>query len=218
VKSDLQLKSDVSDELAWDPSINATNIGVAVKDGVVTLSGHLDTFAEKHAAERGVRRVSGVRGIALDLDVKLAPGHQRSDSEIAEAATVALRLNSLVPDGKVKVEVEDGWITLTGEVDWRYQFASAEQCLRSLTGVRGLFNQITIKPRVKGDDITRQIAAALTRQAAREARHIDVEVDGAVVTLTGKVRSMAEHDAAVGVAFSARGVSRVIDHLQVAIP
>ena len=155
MKTDLQLKSDVADELAWDPSINATNIGVAVKDGVVTLSGHLDTFAEKHAAERAVRRVAGVRGIALDLDVKLAPGHQRSDSEIAQAATAALHLNSLVPDGKVKVEVEDGWITLTGEVDWRYQFASAEQCIRPLTGVRGLFNQITIKPRVKGDDITR---------------------------------------------------------------
>ena len=215
MKSDLQLKADVSDELAWDPAINATNIGVAVKDGVVTLSGHLDTFAEKHAAERAVRRVSGVRGIALDLDVKLAPEHQRGDPEIALAATTALRLNSLVPDGKVKVEVEDGWVTLTGEVDWGYQFTSAEQCIRPLAGVRGLFNRVTVKPRVKTRDIASQIESALKRHATREARHIGIEVDGAVVTLNGKVHSMAEHDAALGVAFSAPGVSRVIDHLQV---
>jgi len=215
MKSDLQLKADVSDELAWDPAINATNIGVAVKDGVVTLSGHLDSFAEKHAAERAVRRVSGVRGIALDLDVKLAPEHRRGDPEIALAATTALRLNSLVPDGKVKVEVEDGWVTLTGEVDWGYQFTSAEQCIRPLAGVRGLFNRVTVKPRVKTSDIASQIESALKRQAAREARHIGIEVDGGVVTLNGQVHSMAEHDAALGVAFSAPGVSRVIDHLQV---
>jgi len=106
MKSDIQLKADVTAELAWDPAINATDIGVMVKDGVVTLAGHLDTFAEKHAAEHAVRRVSGVRGIALDLDVKLAPEHKRSDSEIAQAAITALRLNSSVPDGKVKVEVD----------------------------------------------------------------------------------------------------------------
>lgn len=215
MKSDLQLKADVADELAWDRSVNAAHVGVAVKEGVVTLSGHLESFAEKHAAERAARRVAGVRGIALDLDVKPTSGHQRSDSEIAQAATAALRLNSLVPDGKVKVEVEDGWVTLTGEVDWRYQFASAEQCVRPLAGVRGLFNQVTIRPRVQGDDIARQIAAALARQAEREARHIGIDVDGAIVTLSGKVHSMAEHDAAVGVAFSVRGVSRVIDRLQV---
>jgi osmotically-inducible protein OsmY len=215
VKSDLQLKSDVDDELAWDPSINATNIGVAVKDGVVTLSGHLDTFAEKHAAERAVRRVSGVRGIALDLEVKLPSSAQRSDSEIALAATAALGLNSLVPAGKVQVQVENGWVTLTGEVDWGYQFASAEQSIRPLPGVRGLFNRIAIKPRVDGKDIGAQIAAALTRQAMREARHIDIKVEGGVVTLSGRVHSMAEHDAAIGVAFSTKGVSHVVDHLQV---
>src|SRR6478752_5816140 len=118
MKSDTQLKADVTEELEWNPAINATNIGVMVKDGLVTLAGHLDTFAEKHAVERAVRRVAGVRGIALDLDVKLAKEHKRSDSEVAQAAIMALRLNSLVPDGKVKVEVEDGWVTLTGEVDW----------------------------------------------------------------------------------------------------
>lgn len=215
MKTDAQLKADVTDELAWDAAINATNIGVMIKDGVVTLTGHLDSFAEKHAVERAVRRVGGVRGIAMELDVKLSPAHERSDSEIAQAAADALRLNSLLPAGKVQVEVENGWVTLTGEVDWGYQFASAEQCIRPLAGVRGLFNQITIKPRVKGDDIAKQITAALTRQAVREAKHIGIEVEGGVVTLSGKVHSMAEHDAAVGVAFSAHGVSRVVDHLQV---
>jgi osmotically-inducible protein OsmY len=215
MKSDRQLRSDISEELAWDPAVNATYIGVAVNEGVVTLTGHLDTFAEKHAAERAVRRVAGVRAIAVELDVKLSPEHQRSDSEIAQAAAAALRLNSLVPQGTVTVEVENGWVTLSGEVDWNYQFASAEQCVQPLAGVRGLFNEITIKPRVKEGDIVKQISAALTRHAAREARHIGIEVDGAVVTLSGKVDSLAEHDAAMGVAFAARGVARVVDHLQV---
>jgi len=215
MKSDMELKADVAAELAWDPAINATNIGVMVKDGVVTLAGHLDKYAEKHAVERAVRRVSGVRAIALDLDVRLSPQHTRSDFEIAQAAAAAIRLNSLVPDGKVKVEVEDGWITLTGQVDWGYQFASIEQCLRPLAGVRGITNSVKIKPRVQGKDIAAQIKAALTRHAEREARHIDIEVEGAVVTLSGKVHSMAEHDAALGVAYSAKGVSRVVDQLQV---
>jgi osmotically-inducible protein OsmY len=215
MKSDIELKADVAAELTWDPAINATNIGVMVKNGVVTLAGHLDTYAEKHAVERAVRRVSGVRAIALDLDVKLAPEHVRSDFEVAQAAAAALRLNSLVPDGKLKVEVENGWITLTGQVDWGYQFSSAEQCLRPLAGVRGITNAVTIKPRVQGKDIAAQIKAALTRQAEREARHIEVAVKGAVVTLSGKVHSMAEHDAALGVAFSAHGVSGVVDHLEV---
>ena len=216
MKTDAQLKADVTDELAWDPAINATHVGVMVQDGVVTLAGHLDSFAEKHAIERAVRRVAGVRGIALDLEVRLASEHQRSDSDIAKAATAALELNSLVPQGKIKVEVENGWITLTGQVDWGYQCASAEQCIRPLAGVRGMSNNISVKPRVQSKDLAAQITAALTRQATREARQIGIEVDGGVVTLTGKVHSMAEHDAAVGVALSARGVARVVDHLQVA--
>jgi osmotically-inducible protein OsmY len=215
MKTDMELKTDVAAELAWDPAINAANIGVMVKDGVVTLAGHIDTYAEKHAVERAVRRVSGVRAIALDLDVKLSTEHKRDDSDIAQAAMTTLRLNSLIPDGKVKVEVEDGWMTLTGQVDWGYQRVSAEQGLRPLAGVRGITNQLTIKPRVLGKDIAAQITAALTRQAERDAKHIGIEVEGAVVTLSGKVHSMAEHDAAIGVAFSAHGVSRVVDHLQV---
>lgn len=215
MKTDMQLKADVTDELAWDPAINAAGIGVMVKDGVVTLTGHLDSFAEKHAVERAVRRVAGVRGIALELDVKLAAEHKRSDSEIAQAAATALRLNSMVPEGKVQIEVENGWITLTGEVDWSYQMARAEQCIRPLAGVRGLYNRITIKPRASSKDVGAQIMAALTRQAMREAKHITIEVEGGVVTLWGKVHSLAEREAAVGAAFSAHGVSRVVDKLEV---
>ena len=161
------------------------------------------------------RRVAGVRGIALELDVKLAAEHKRSDSEIAQIASSAMRWSSLVPDERVTIEVEDGWVTLTGEVDWGYQLASAEQSIRPLVGVRGLTNRITIKPRASSKDVGAEITAALTRQAAREAKHIDIEVTGGVVTIRGKVHSLAEHKAAIGAAFAARGVSRVVDKLEV---
>jgi len=215
MKTDAHIKADVIDELAWDPAVNATGVGVAVREGVVTLTGHLDSYAEKHAVERAVHRVAGVRGIAVELDVRLAVEHKRSDSDIAQAAATALQLNSLVPDEKIQVMVENGRVTLTGEVDWSYQLASAEQCVRPLAGVRGLSNQITIKSRASSKDVGAQITAALMRQAVREAKHITVEVEGSVVTLWGKVHSLAEREAAVGAAFSARGVSRVVDKLEV---
>lgn len=215
MKTDSQLKANVIDELAWDPAINATGIGVMVTDGVVTLTGHLNSFAEKEAVERAIQRVDGVRGIALELDVKISAEHKRSDSEIAQAAATSLRLNSLVPYDKIKVMVENGWVTLSGEVDWSYQLVRAEQCIRPLAGVHGLYNRITIKPRASGKNIGEQITAALTRQAMREARHISVEVEGGVVTLKGTVHSLAEREAAVGAAFSAQGVSRVVDKLKV---
>lgn len=216
MKTDLQLKSDISAELAWDPSIEATHIGVAVENGVVTLSGDVDTYLQKHAVERAVRRVSGVRGIAVDLNVHLAPGGKRSDAEVAQAALYALAWHSLVPEDKVKVEVEDGWVTLTGELDWGYQSASAEQCIRPLIGVRGIGNQIRLKQRANPAGIRTDIESALTRHAQREAKHIAVEVDGSVVTLRGRVESMAEHEAAIGTAWASRGVTRVIDQLAVA--
>ncbi len=217
MKTDTQLKDDVSSELEWDPAINANGIGVIVQNGVVTLTGHLNTFAERHAVERAVHRVAGVRGIALELDVKLGNENQRTDTEIAQVAISALRWNSLVPEDRVMVELDKGWVTLTGEVDWAYQASSAEQCVRTLKGVRGIFNRITVKPRVKAENVGAQITAALTRQATREAKHIKVDVDGGIVTLEGKVHSMAEHDAAIGSAYSAAGVSLVIDKLEVSV-
>lgn len=216
MKTDQELKADVAAELTWDPAVSdARKVGVAVKDGIVTLSGTLDSYLEKQAVERAVRKVAGVRGIALDLEVKLAPGHQRSDTEIAEAAAHALRWHSLVPEEHVTVEVEDGWVRLTGEVDWPYQKRSAEQVVGHLVGVRGVTSQIGIRQRVSPQAIQDDIAAALARHARREAKHIDIEVEGAVVTLRGTVDSMAEHDAAIGTAGAARGVSRVVDYLRV---
>lgn len=215
MKTDQQLKSDVIAELAWTPGINATNIGVAVKNGVVTLSGEVDTYLQKHAAERAVRMVNGVRGIAVDVEVRLAPGDRRGDTQVAEAAINALRWHSLVPDDKVKVEVEDGWVTLSGEVDWGYQSSSAEQAIRPLIGVRGVGNQIRLKQHVDPTELRVDIESALTRHAQREARKITVGVDGGVVTLSGEVGSMSEHDAVLGTAYAAKGVTRVVDQLEV---
>lgn len=216
MKTDLQLKADVTAELTWDPAVQATGIGVAVQDGVVTLSGTLDTYAEKLAAERAVRRVGGVRGIALDLQVKLAREHQRGDTELAQAALQALAWQAQLPPNRIKVEVEDGWVTLTGEVEWAYQIAIAEQCVRPLVGVTGLSNRITLKPRANASDISDEIAAALARHAQREAQNVQVEVAGSLVTLRGKVGSLAERKAVVGTALAARGVGRVVDQLEVA--
>jgi osmotically-inducible protein OsmY len=215
MKSDLELKSDIDAELAWDPAVNPANVGVAVKDGVVTLSGTVDSYVQKHAVERAVRRVAGVRGIAVQLEVRLAPDHHRTDAEIAQAALHALRWQSLVPEERVKVEVEHGWVTLTGDVDWGYQSASAEQALQPLVGVRGVTNQIRIAQHVNPKDIRADIAAALTRHAQREASRIGVEVEAGIVTLSGKVDSLAERDAAMGTAFAAKGVRQVVDRIEV---
>lgn len=216
MKSDTVIKEDVSAELAWDPAINTAQVGVAVKDGVVTLSGTLATYAEKWAVERAVRRVAGVRGIALDLEVNLVPGHVRSDTEIANAALQALRWHALVPDDKLRVEVENGWVTLSGDVDAGYQARAAERCVEPLTGVRGVTSQINVRTAVDGHRIQEQIAAAFARHARREASRVGIEVDQGVVTLKGVVDSLAEHDAAIGTVTAAPGVSRVVDQLQVA--
>lgn len=215
MKNDKELKSDITAELLWDPAIDAVGIGVAVKDGLATISGQVDTFAQNDAVARAVHRVSGVRGLVIRLEVKLAPDHRRSDDELTEAALYALRWNSLVPDGKVKVEVEDGWVTLTGEVDFEYQRASAEQCVRPLVGICALDNKITLRAHADAGDIGLGISAALARHARREASRIAVEVDGGVITLRGKVGSLPEHDAAVGTALAAKGVSRIVDELVV---
>jgi len=215
VKTDADLKRDVTAELAWDPAVKATAIGVAVKDGVVTLTGHLDTYAEKYAASRTVKRVAGVKAIALELDVKLAPNHKRSDTDIAESAEVALKWNTLVPVDAIKLTVDHGWVTLQGAVEWDYQRRSVEKAIRPLMGVVGISNEITLRNQPKAADLSRKIEAALMRQAMREAEHIRVDVDGATVKLTGKVHSWQERDAAQGVAWSAPGVLAVVNDLRV---
>ena len=215
MKTDADLKRDVTAELAWDPAVKSTAIGVAVKDGVVTLSGHIETFAEKQAAARAVRRVAEVKAIALELDVKLAPDHKRSDTDVAAAANQALKWSAVVPIDAVRVTVDHGWVTLQGEVQWDYQRRAAEKSVRSLLGVVGISNGITLRSTAKVGDLTRRIEEALTRQAIREAHQIQISVEGQTVKLRGKVHSWAERDAAQGVAWSAPGVQAVVNELQV---
>jgi osmotically-inducible protein OsmY len=216
MKTDHQLKQDVTAELAWDPAVKSADaIGVAVKDGVVTLSGHIDNYAEKRAIEKVLRRVAGVRAIALELDVKLSPQHRRSDTEIAGAIEHALRWNSMVPLDLTQVMVEHGWVTLRGEVDWDYQRVSIEKAVRPLIGVVGISNEITLKPRVTNTAVAASIEQALKRQAEREAKRIEVGVNGSTVTLRGSVNSWQERQAAAGAAWSAAGVRTVVNELRV---
>jgi osmotically-inducible protein OsmY len=190
---------------------------VAVQDGVVTLTGHIETHAEKYAAAKAVRRVAGVKAIALELDVRLSPEHRRSDTDIAIAAEQSLKWSTLVPD-LVRLTVDKGWITLQGEVEWDYQRRSAENAVRSLMGVVGVSNDITLKPRereVSKGDLQTRIGDALKRQVEREVRNIDIDIRGSTVTLRGRVNSWHERDAAQGVAWSAPGVRVVINELHV---
>lgn len=215
MKTDAALKLDVQAELDWDPAVNATQIGVAVKDGVVTLTGHLETYAEKYAAQRALRRIAGVKAIALELDVKLAPDHRRSDTEIAQAAEHALKWNTLVPDA-VRVTVEKGRVSLSGEVEWDYQRRAAETSVRTLTGVVNVNNLVTIRPRVLAGDLRKRIGDALKRQVDREVSRMVVEVSGSKVTLSGDVNSWHEREAAYDAAWSAQGVTAVVNKLDIA--
>jgi osmotically-inducible protein OsmY len=215
MKTDADLKRDVQAELAWDPAVRSTQIGVAVKDGVVTLTGHLETYAEKYAAERTLRRVSGVKAIALELDVRLSPEHRRSDTDVATAAEQALKWNTLVPVDEVRLTVDKGWVTLQGEVEWDYQRRSAEKAIRPLMGVVGISNEITVKPKVRPTDLQARISEALKRQVEREVKQLDIKVDGSTVTLRGIVNSWHERDAVQGVAWSAPGVQAVINELRI---
>ena len=215
MKTDEQLKDDVIMELEWDPSVHATQIGVAVKNGVVTLTGHLDTFAEKFAVEKAVARVQGVQALAVELDVKLEPGHKRSDSEIAAAVESALKWHAQVPADRIQVMVDKAWVTLKGEVDWDYQRQSASKAARALTGVVGVSNLISLKTSVVPANLGVRIREALKRHAEREARDISVDVHGSVVTLRGKVDSLPERSAVFGAAWSAPGISSVVNELMV---
>ena len=215
MKTDHQLKQDVIAELTWDPAIKADAIGVAVNDGIVTVSGHIDTYAEKRAVEKALRRVSGVKAIALELDVKLSALHKRNDTELAAAIENALKWNSVVPADKVSVTVDNGWVTLAGEVDWDYQRMSIEKLVRPLIGVVGVNNNMTLKPRATPAGVTSRIEDALKRQAEREAKRVQVEINGTTVTLRGDVHSWQERDAAAGAAWAAPGVRAVINELRV---
>jgi osmotically-inducible protein OsmY len=215
MKSDAMLRSDIVAEINFDPAItvNATDIGVIVKDGVVTLSGHPTSHAEKHAIERAVQRVKGVKALAVEMSVRLPAGSERTDADIAKAAENVLEWNVLVPDDAIHPIVEGGWITLNGHVEWEYQRRAAEVAVRNLLGVKGVTNQVQVKARFTPADVEKKISEALHRQADREARHIEVLVNGSQVTLRGVVRSWAERRAAQGAAWSAPGVALVVNNL-----
>lgn len=215
MKTDQQLKKDVIAELEWDPAINAAHVGVAVKDGVVTLTGHLDTYAEKYAIERAVLRVRSVRGIAVELDVKLDPNHRRSDSEIAAAAESALKWHSLIPSDRIRVQVEKGWVTLLGEVNWDYQRRETEKAVRTLTGVVGVSNAITLKTAAAPADVAKRIRDAMVRHAENESRQLEVSVEGDTVILRGTVDSWTERATASSAAWSAPGVAKVVNELKI---
>jgi osmotically-inducible protein OsmY len=215
MKTDTQLRDDVQAEIHWTPEITAADIGVSAKDGVVTLTGHLASHAEKLAAENAARRVHGVKALAVEMTVRLPFDHQRTDADIGLAAERALAWNALVPDDRVQATIEGGWLSLTGEVEWDYQRRAAEHAVRDLMGVTGVTNLIEVTPRLSPADVEHKIQAALARQADREARRLSVTVEGARVTLRGQVHSWAERDAAQGAAWSTPGVSTVIDELVV---
>lgn len=215
MKTDSELKKDVLSELLWDPLISETKVGVTVNEGVVTLTGHLDTYAEKVAAKRATERVSGVKAIAVELDVIPVGIHQRSDTEIALAVEHALSWNTSVPQDRVKVAVEKGWVTLTGDLDWNFQRRAVERMVRPLKGVVGITDNIQLKTLPIPLKLQERIQDALTRQAMREARRIEVSVEGSEVTLRGRVHSWAEKNAAEGASWSAPGVTRVNNQLTV---
>ncbi|NMM14604.1 MAG: BON domain-containing protein [Rhodoferax sp.] len=215
MKTDSDLKKDVLTELSWDPLVPEARVGVAVNDGVVTLTGHLDTYAEKVAARRAVERVSGVKAIAVEVDVVPMGIHQRSDTEIATAVEHALGWNTSVPQDRVKVTVEKGWVTLSGELDWNFQRRAVERMVRPLKGVVGITDNIRLKALPIPVNLSNRIQDALTRQAMREARRIEISMDGSVVTLRGHVHSWAERSAAEGATWSAPGVSRVNNQLTI---
>lgn len=211
--TDSELQQDVIAELKWEPAVNATSIGVEVKDGVVTLVGEVSSYAEKLAAEQAAQRVHGLRALATEITVKLASSHQRSDSDIAHTVANVLSWTVWVPEKSIKVTVEHGRVTLSGIVDWQFQKQAATESVRLLLGVTGVNNQIAVKPRLSANMVVADIEAALKRSALADAKEISVSIKGNDVTLSGKVHSCREREAVAASAWNTPGVHSVLDKM-----
>jgi osmotically-inducible protein OsmY len=218
MKNNVELQSDVGAELRWDPRVDDREIRTSVDNGVVTLLGSVPSYSDKWAAERAAERVCGVKVVANELAVAVPVPYQRTDTDIAKAVVNALAWDMQVPDTKIKAAVTNGWITLEGDVEWRYQRDAAARAVRNLAGVRGVSNNIAITTKqVAAFDVRKSIKEALERRADRAAESINIETVGGVVTLTGSVRSFGDRRAAEGAAWSAPGVTAVHDELAVTI-
>jgi VCBS repeat-containing protein len=215
MKSDSELKRDVENELKWEPSVNEAHIGVAVENGIVTLAGHVPYYAEKYGAEKAAKRVYGVKAVADELDVKLPGSSKRTDADVAQACLSALKFNYSVPNEKIKVVVDNGRVTLEGEVEWQYQREAAMNAVRYLTGVTSVSDNITVKARVSPSDVKNKIEAAFKRSAEVDARRVSVEAHDGTVVLHGNVRSWAEREEAQRAAWAAPGVTAVNNQITV---
>jgi osmotically-inducible protein OsmY len=216
-RADEQIQREVLEELKWDARVQPNEIGVAVRDGVVTLTGFVDSYVKKWAAERAALRVRGVKAVANDVEVRLPSSAERTDADIATQVTRALEWDAMVPIEKIEITVSKGWVTLRGEVEWEYQKRAAEQAVRRISGVRGVTNLITVRPRVAPDpdQLKRKIEDAFVRNAELDAERISVDVDGTKIVLKGTVRSWAERDEAERAAWSAPGVTTVENRITV---
>jgi osmotically-inducible protein OsmY len=215
MRSDSDIKRDVEEELQWDPDLDATDIAVSVKNGVVTLTGFVRSFTDKYEAEAAAKRVAGVVAVANDLEVRLPSIDERPDPEIARDVVAAIKARLPISSENIKVIVKNGWITLEGEVEWHYQRQTAEDAARRVRGVKGVTNAVQLKPRAAPSEIKRKIQEAFRRNAEIDANRITVETNGSEVILKGTVRSWIEREEAERAAWSAPGVTKVDDQIVV---